>query len=91
MEKIKRMDLGGVVLMMVALILFILGFTQAPISGWGSVKFIAPLIIGVILFGVFFVWERFMPRGYALLPHDWPTYPNIFPLMLQASSIFLWL
>jgi hypothetical protein len=32
-----------------------------------------------------------MPRGYALLPHDIWRYPNIFPLMLQASAIFMWM
>lgn len=38
----------------------------------------------------FLVYERFLPRGYALLPHDIWSYPNIFPLILQASSIFMW-
>ena len=89
-EKWKRMDLGGVALVFVALVLFVLAFTQAPIQGWKSAIFIAPLIIGVALFAVFIGYEQWMPEGYTLLPHGIWSYPNIFPLMIQASAIFLW-
>ncbi|ORX41180.1 putative efflux protein EncT [Kockovaella imperatae] len=88
--KFKRMDLGGVFILVAALILFILGFTQAPTDGWKSATFIAPFVISIVLFAVFVVWEHYMPRGYALLPHDIWSYPNIFPLILQASAVFMW-
>jgi hypothetical protein len=90
LEKWKRMDLGGVGIVLAALILFILAFTQAPEQGWNSAIFVAPLVIGVVLFGVFVVYEQWMPKGYTLLPHGIWSYPNIFPLMIQASAIFLW-
>ena len=89
-EKWKRMDLGGVFLFVAALILFILAFTQAPTDGWNSAIFIAPLVVSVALFAGFFVWESYMPRGYSLLPKDLWSFPNIFPLVLQASAIFMW-
>jgi len=89
-EKWKRMDLGGVFILVAALILFILGFTQAPTYGWHSVKFYVPLVISIILIAVFLVWEHFMKRGYSLLPHDLWSFPNIFPLLFQASAIFMW-
>ena len=89
-EKWKRMDLGGVFILVAALILFILGFTQAPTDGWDSPTFIAPFVISIVLLAGFVVWEHFMPRGYALLPHDVWKFPNIFPLMIQASAIFMW-
>ena len=89
-EKWKRMDLGGVFILLAGLILFILGFTQAPNTGWKSSLFIAPLVVSIVLLMSFFVWERFMKRGYSLLPHNIWTYPNIFPLMLQASAVFMW-
>jgi len=89
-EKIKRMDLGGVVILFATLVLFILGFTQAPIEGWDSAIFIAPLVISLVLFVVFLFWEMKMPKGYSLLPHDIWSYPNIFPIVLQASSVFMW-
>ena len=89
-EKWKRMDLGGVFILLAGLVLFILGFTQAPTKGWKSPLFIAPFVLSIILISSFFVWEHFMPRGYSLLPHDIWKFPNIFPLILQASGIFLW-
>jgi MFS family permease len=89
-EKWKRMDLFGVLLMIGALVCFILAFTQATVQGWKSAIFIAPFVISIFLFVAFFVWEMKMPRGYSLLPHDVWTYPNIFPLMIQASAGFLW-
>lgn len=89
-EKWKRMDLGGVAILVAALILFILSFTQAPIDGWDSPIFIAPFVISLVLIAAFIVYELYLPRGYALLPHDIWRYPNIFPLILQASSIFMW-
>ncbi|WVR08470.1 hypothetical protein IAU60_005525 [Kwoniella sp. DSM 27419] len=89
-DKIKRMDLVGVGLMVASLILFILGFTQTEMKGWGSAIFIAPVVIGVCLFAAFVVYEQYLPRGYSLLPHDVWRFPNIFPLMFQASAIFMW-
>ena len=89
-EKWKRMDLGGVGIVLAALILFILSFTQAPVQGWNSAIFIAPLIIGIVLFGVFVAYEQWLPEGYTLLPKGIWSFPNIFPLMIQASAIFLW-
>ncbi|KAK1926913.1 major facilitator superfamily domain-containing protein [Papiliotrema laurentii] len=89
-EKIKRMDIGGVLILLASLVLFILAFTQAPVDGWKSAIFIAPLIIAVFLFVLFIFWERRMPRGYSLLPHDIWSYPNIFPLIIQTTAPFLW-
>jgi hypothetical protein len=89
-EKIKRMDLGGILILIATLVLFILGFTQAPIQGWDSAIFIAPFVISLVLFVVFIFWEKKMPKGYSLLPHDIWSYPNIFPIILQASAVFMW-
>ncbi|WVQ85871.1 hypothetical protein IAT38_008039 [Cryptococcus sp. DSM 104549] len=88
--KFKRMDLGGVLILIACLVLFILGFTQATVDGWDSAIFIAPFVISIALFVAFIIWEHFMPRGYSLLPHDIWSFPNIFPLILQASAIFMW-
>jgi hypothetical protein len=89
-EKWKRMDLGGVAIMIACLILFILGFTQVPINGWASATCIAPLVVSIVLLPIFFIWEQKMPRGYSLLPHNIWKYPNIFPIILHASANFLW-
>ncbi|WVQ95586.1 hypothetical protein IAU59_002683 [Kwoniella sp. CBS 9459] len=89
-DKLKRMDLGGVFILIATLVLFILAFTQSEVKGWDSAIFIAPLVVSIVLFAAFIVWEQYMPRGYSLLPHDVWRFPNIFPLILQASAIFMW-
>ncbi|KAL1410667.1 hypothetical protein Q8F55_004686 [Vanrija albida] len=89
-EKWRRMDLGGVFILMAMMVLFILAFTQATVDGWKSAIFIAPLIISIALVPVFVVWERTRPEGYALLPRNIWSFPNIFPLILLAASGFLW-
>ncbi|TXT11268.1 hypothetical protein VHUM_02019 [Vanrija humicola] len=89
-EKWKRMDLGGVFILMAMMVLFILAFTQATVDGWKSAIFIAPLIISIVLLPVFVIWERTRPEGYALLPRNIWSFPNIFPLILLAGSGFLW-
>lgn len=89
-DKWKRMDLPGVGMMIAALVLFVYGFTQAPMEGWSSAVFIAPFVVSVVLIAGFIVYEKFLPIGYSLLPHDIWSYPNIFPLLIQASAIFMW-
>lgn len=89
-EKWKRMDLGGVFIMVAMLILFILAFTQGPVKGWDKPIFIAPLVVAIVLLPVFLIWEAKMPRHFSLIPHDIYKFPNILPLLLQASSGFLW-
>lgn len=59
--------------------------------GWDKPIFIAPFVISLALFAGFLVYEAYLPRGYSLLPHDIWRYPNIFPLMFQASAVFMWM
>ncbi|BEJ11140.1 hypothetical protein CspHIS471_0105620 [Cutaneotrichosporon sp. HIS471] len=89
-EKWKRMDLIGVLGLMAILVLFILSFTQVETNGWKSAIFIAPLVISICLLPAWLYWEHSLPQGFSLLPHDIWNYPNIFPLIIQASSIFMW-
>jgi MFS family permease len=89
-DKWKRMDLGGVAILITLLVLFILAFTQGPVVGWDKPIFIAPLVISIVLFPAFLIWEAKMPKGYALLPDGIWKFPNIFPLIIQATSPFLW-
>ncbi|TXT04331.1 hypothetical protein VHUM_04218 [Vanrija humicola] len=84
-EKWRRMDLGGVALMIAMLVCFILALTQGPLDGWNKPVFIAPIVISAVLFPVFIIWEQRMPRGYSMLPHDIWRFPNIFPLIIQAT------
>lgn len=90
-EKWKRMDLGGVFLLVSALVLFMVAFTQASSLGWRSASFLAPLLVSlVVLFPAFIFWEQRQEEGHSLLPHDFWRYPNIIILMFLASTSPMW-
>ncbi|EIW70400.1 hypothetical protein TREMEDRAFT_28441 [Tremella mesenterica DSM 1558] len=81
----KRMDIIGVILMMLTLICFILALTQGPIDGWKAASFIAPFILSFPLGIGFFFWEsRIDPRS-ALLPSTVWKITN----MLSSSLVIL--
>lgn len=88
-DKLARMDLAGVALLMAGLVLFVLAFTQAGVAGWRSAAVVAPLILSFALVPVFLIWEQRRPRGYSLLPHDIWQFPNIFPLIIHSTTPFL--
>lgn len=88
--KLARMDAGGVFLLFGAMVLFITAFTQAPAAGYSSALFLVPLLLSLLLFPAFVVWEAKRPRGTTLLPHDIWQLPNILPLVVMASPSFLW-
>lgn len=58
MQRWKRMDVPGVVLIMGSLICFMLSLTQGPIDGWRSASFIAPFVLSWPLGIGFFVWGK---------------------------------
>ncbi|AFR92418.2 efflux protein EncT [Cryptococcus neoformans var. grubii H99] len=68
MQRWKRMDVPGVVLIMGSLICFMLSLTQGPINGWRSASFIAPFVLSWPLGIGFFVWEANIPPRTAILP-----------------------
>lgn len=68
MQRWKRMDVPGVVLIMGSLICFMLSLTQGPIDGWRSASFIAPFVLSLPLGIGFFVWEANIPARTAILP-----------------------
>ncbi|WVW85472.1 hypothetical protein I302_107510 [Kwoniella bestiolae CBS 10118] len=89
-DKIKRLDLVGVLLLLSALVLFILGFTQAESKGWSFAIFVAPFLVSLVMFGIFVIWELKLDEGMGLLPKKIWSFPNIFQLIFMALSINLW-
>ncbi|KAJ5398671.1 hypothetical protein N7465_009160 [Penicillium sp. CMV-2018d] len=57
-------DVIGAFILMAAFILFLLPFSLETygFSGYSSVSFIAMVVIGILLFPVFAIWERFFAR-----------------------------
>lgn len=65
----RDLDLPGATIGIIALVLFSFSWTQAPIDGWATPKVLVPLVLGIILFGVFaFIEFKLSPAP--LLPFD---------------------
>ncbi|KAI3540347.1 major facilitator superfamily transporter [Colletotrichum filicis] len=64
-----ELDIPGAVTGIVALILFNFAWNQAPIDGWKTPTVLVPLILGLVLFGVFTAIE-FKYAEKPLLPFD---------------------
>ncbi|KAL0935430.1 Drug resistance protein YOR378W-like 4 [Colletotrichum truncatum] len=68
-ELFVDLDIPGAATGIVALVLFNFAWNQAPIIGWKNAEVLVPLILGLILFGVFAAIEfKFAPKP--LLPFD---------------------
>lgn len=61
---IHEFDLVGCLILMAAFVMFLLPFSLVSnqYAGYSSAKFIALVVIGVCLFPVFYVWERYFAR-----------------------------
>ncbi|KAJ6445255.1 MFS transporter [Purpureocillium lavendulum] len=53
MSWVQALDLPGASVGIISLVLFNFAWTQSPINGWGTPTVIVPLVLGLLLFGVF--------------------------------------
>ncbi|KAF4609874.1 hypothetical protein D9613_010411 [Agrocybe pediades] len=89
-NRLKQLDIVGVSAFTASLVLFIFAVTTGSISGWGSAKVIAPLIISVFLMALFFVWEGYIPEHHAALPPTIWKFDNV-PILTAISFVpFMW-
>ncbi|KAK2060351.1 MFS general substrate transporter [Colletotrichum caudatum] len=66
---VVELDVPGAVTGVAALVLFNFAWNMAPVAGWAAPVVLAPLVVGLALFGAFAVIEfRYAPRP--LLPFD---------------------
>jgi MFS family permease len=89
-SKLQRLDLVGVFLMTGSLLLFILGLTSGTTEGWTHAQFLAPFLISVVMFCLFFVWESRLHEEKALLPMKLIKLPNLILLCFMAMTPYLW-
>ncbi|KAJ2974921.1 hypothetical protein NUW58_g6113 [Xylaria curta] len=65
----EELDLPGAVTGVTSLVLFNFAWNQAPIVGWATAETIVPLILGLVIFGVF-AWVELKFAAKPLLPFD---------------------
>jgi len=82
----RQFDYIGSVLLIAALGLFNFTWNQAPLVGWKTGYILATLIISVLLFVAFFLWEKRMGRA-ALIPRQVLVKRN---LMVYLSLLLGW-
>ncbi|GME83328.1 unnamed protein product [Ambrosiozyma monospora] len=69
---VKEFDIVGCLILMAAFILFLLPFSlvsNARISGYKTAGFIVMLVIGILLFPVFYIWERYFATTHFIKWH----------------------
>ena len=67
-----KMDYVGLLLLTSAVVLLIFGVSNGNVAGWMIADTLVPLILGVLLFPAFFLWELRMPPIDALIhPATW--------------------
>ncbi|KAK1965178.1 major facilitator superfamily transporter [Colletotrichum sublineola] len=66
---VVELDIPGAVTGVAALVLFNFAWNMAPIAGWGTPVVLVPLVLGLVLFGVFAVIE-FKYAPMPLLPFE---------------------
>ncbi|KAI1171089.1 major facilitator superfamily transporter [Nemania sp. FL0916] len=64
-----ELDLPGALMGVVSLVLFNFAWNQAPIVGWATAETIVPLVLGLVIFGVF-AWVEMKIAPRPLLPFD---------------------
>lgn len=62
----KEFDIIGCFLLMAAFLLFLLPFNMSSYSlyGYNTPQFIAMVVIGILLFPVFYIWERYCTQTH---------------------------
>lgn len=76
--------------MLSAQVLVIVGLTFGASYGWRSAKFLAPFILGVLLYPAFFLWESKQGEKTALLPSSIWRIPNVTVLIVFALVSLGW-
>ncbi|KAJ5287905.1 siderochrome-iron transporter [Penicillium angulare] len=72
---LHEFDVIGACIIMAAFLLFLLPFslTSNGVTGYSSAKFIAMVVVGVLLFPAFAVWEKWFTRKHFI---NWDVFKN---------------
>lgn len=85
-----RFDWGGTFFQISAIALLVYGLTSSNTKGWKEAGTITTVILGVLLFGVFFWWEtRVHPIDALIAPALWKI-PNFWNITVFALGLAFW-
>ena len=74
-----------------SLILLIFSLSQAPITGWGKARVLAPLVISIAMVVAFFVWQTRLNEKHALIPPKMWFIPNFLVLIFVSFCTQIYL
>ena len=90
-HKLRKIDYPGAIIIVIGIVLVVLGFTEAP-GQWSTAKFIAPLILGLFIIGVFGLYESLVAEKYfkvePLIPSYVWKFRNLKPIVAMAPLTF---
>ncbi|TFK61364.1 MFS general substrate transporter [Pluteus cervinus] len=86
----RNLDAIGVSTLTLSVLLFIFALTSGSVDGWGKAEVIVTLVLAVILFVAFFIWEARIPEDKAALPPKMWFYPNFGLLIAIALIPYTW-
>ncbi|KAF8583733.1 MFS general substrate transporter [Ramaria rubella] len=89
-ERLKRLDVVGVMTLCIALLLFVFAVTSGSTDGWDTARVIVPLIISFILLPAFFLWEAHLPHVLASVPPPIWNYDNFLVTILVSLQPFMY-
>ncbi len=84
-QKFMELDFVGCLLLIAASVLFVFAFQQAGVraGSWDSAIVIAPLVFGLICWGLLFGWEALVSRRWSDSIHA------IFPIRLLTNRVYI--
>lgn len=89
-DKIPSLDLFGSLILLGSTGLTVAGLTLGAAHGFSSAFFLAPFIIGILLFPTFLYWEYKRPPFHSLIPHNMWKIPNFWILLAYSVPLSSW-
>lgn len=87
-EKWKRFDLGGCTILLAATLLIILSLTLGATYGWKTAAFLVPFLLAWPVGVCFFLWERTLKEGHAVVPPSTWKIQNLTLLLCISIAAF---
>lgn len=83
-------DIVGCVILMAAFVLFLLPFSMATygLAEYHNAEFIAMVVVGVLLFPCFYIWERYYARTH-FLRYELLKNPTVAGACVLAATLYM--